>query len=347
MIQETLHKIVAPVLEGKSQLALVIGILEQRQMQVFGYGTLNQQHPIRPSEASVFEIGSISKVFTSTLLALMVQEDQLTLDTPVKELLPECPNLPVEITLCSLATHTSGLPRLPSNLLWSYLKHPYNPYLAYGETQLLRYLAHYHSDPKAAKPHHYEYSNLSVGLLGYLLARKAGTSYEQLVQAKICQPLHMLDTSVALSPEQRERLATPHTAGGHKTSHWDLSVLVGAGGLRSTASDLLTFLQANLAEKQTALTDAIRMCHEVQVEEPALHINGIGLAWHIDVDAEQGHRLYWHNGATGGYQSYMGFVKESRTGVVVLANYGISMRDSFADGIGIRVLRLLNGVSQE
>lgn len=346
MMQEALQKIVAPVLANKSKLALVIGILEQGEMQVFGYGVLNKQHAIRPSEASVFEIGSISKVFTSTLLALMVQEGQLTLDTPVKDLLPECRHLPTEITPRSLATHTSGLPRLPSNFIWSYLKHPRNPYAAYGERQLLRYLAHYRSDPKAANKHTYQYSNLGAGLLGYILARQAGTTYEQLVQARICQPLHMLDTGVALSLEQRERLATPHTAGGHKTSHWDLAVLVGAGGLRSTASDLLTFLKANLAEKRTPLIDAMRMCHEIQVEEPASHINGIGLAWHIDTNSAQGYRICWHNGATGGYQSYMGFVKESRTGVVVLANYGINMRDSFGDGIGIRVLRLLNGVSQ-
>lgn len=346
-MQEALNKIVAPVLAGKSKLALVIGLLEQEQMRVFGYGILNRQHTIRPSEASVFEIGSISKVFTSTLLALLVQEGQVTLDFPVKAMLPACPHLPAEITLRSLATHTSGLPRLPSNFLWSYLKHLNNPYAAYGEAQLLHYLARYRPDPQAPNPYSYLYSNLGAGLLGYLLARKAGTSYEQLVQERICQPLHMPDTSIALSPEQHERLATPHTVRGRKTANWDLSVLAGAGGLRSTARDLLTFLKANLAEKHMPLIDAMQMCHEIQIENPKPHIPGVGLAWHIGIDPQQGYRVYWHNGATGGYQSYMGFVKESKTGVVVLANYSISSRDSFADGIGVRVLRLLNGVSQE
>jgi CubicO group peptidase (beta-lactamase class C family) len=226
------------------------------------------------------------------------------------------------------------LPRLPDNLD---LTNTIDPYAEYTAEMLYQAL---NGDARRHKPgEEYEYSNLGAGLLGHALARKAGTSYEQLVIERICKPLGMHDTKMTLDAADRARLAQGHDFAGVELPPWDFDALAGAGAIRSTADDMLIFVAANirLVESPKPLRDAIVLTHERQagVDER----NDIGLAWHIG--KRTGAR--WHNGQTGGYHSFVAFVPEKQVGVVVLCNNGGGMVDT----IGTQLLLTMLGEQVE
>jgi CubicO group peptidase (beta-lactamase class C family) len=228
------------------------------------------------------------------------------------------------ITLEDLATQTSGLPRLPSNFAPADAA---NPYADYSVKQMYDFLSSYtlRRDIGAR----YEYSNYGVGLLGHILTLRAGVDYEELVEERIADVLGMPDTRITITPERRSRLAIGHS-GSQEVTNWDIPTLAGAGALRSTAQDMLVFLAANLDLTETPLRAALEMTREARHEAggPRMHI---GLGGHIRTGGE--HEVVWHNGGTGGYRSFAGFVEETHTGVVVLTNTDMS-----ADDIGFHML---------
>jgi D-alanyl-D-alanine-carboxypeptidase/D-alanyl-D-alanine-endopeptidase len=215
-----------------------------------------------------------------------------------------------EIELVDLATHTSGLPRLPRNLKPADLK---NPYADYTVAQLYEFLGGYTLTRDIGAK--YEYSNLGGGLLGHVLALKAGTSYETLVERRICAPLGLASTRITLTPELRARLAIGHDESGQPTENWDCPSLAGAGALRSTANDLLKLAAAGMGSVKTDLQPAFELSETPRHAAGAMRI---GLAWHIA--DKYGTQLVWHNGGTGGYHSFIGFDKKRQRAVVVLAN---------------------------
>ena len=278
----------------------------------------------RPLDAdTVFEIGSVSKVFTAALLADMVRRGEVSLDEPVAKLLPPSVHVPArdgrEITLLSLVTHTSGLPRLPTNLA---PKDAENPYADYTVQQLYQFLSSY----KLTRPigETYRYSNLGAGLLGHALALRLGTSYEAALTERVLKPLGMKDTAVVLTPSMKARMSVGHAASGYPTPNWDLPTLAGAGGIRSTLNDMLTFLAANLVAGPADIRADLDMTHTPRHDTGALP-GQIGLAWHIRGDRAAG--LVWHNGGTGGFHSFIGFDKARRLGVVVLHNSAANIDD--------------------
>ncbi|HMG19456.1 MAG TPA: serine hydrolase, partial [Gemmatimonadales bacterium] len=275
----------------------------------------------------VFEIGSITKVFTGSVLAGMVADGSVRLDDPVAKFLPASVRVPArngrQITLVDLATQSSGLPRLPGNMA---PRDSSNPYADYTVAQMYAFLSSYElpRDPGQT----YEYSNLGVGLLGHALALKAGMSYEELVRRRILSPLGMRETAITLTPALRARVAPGHDGEGHVVPNWDLPTLAGAGALRSTAQDMLTFLAANL--------DSTSVFRQAQLSRHAAGSASmtIGLGWHILARPPPGGAsITWHNGGTGGYRSFTGFDAARRVGVVVLTNANIG-----ADDIGFHLL---------
>jgi CubicO group peptidase (beta-lactamase class C family) len=217
------------------------------------------------------------------------------------------------------------LPRLPDNLK---PKDPNNPYADYSVEQMYQFLSGHTLTRDIGEK--YEYSNFGAGLLGHILALRAGTDYETLVVKRICQPLKMDATRVHLSPQMQSRLATGHDQGGNAVMGWDLPTLAGAGALRSTANDMLKFLAANMGLNKSSLWTAMQKSHAVQKSTGIPDLK-IGLGWHIL--SKYGTELVWHNGGTGGYHSFMGFDKKKGLGVVVLSN---STND--IDDIGLHLL---------
>ena len=298
-------------------IAVVVGIVDQNGRRVISYGSVARNDPRKLDGNTVFEIGSMTKVFTSLVLMDMARHGEVSVTDPVSKYLPANVKVPErdgrKITLADLSTQSSGLPRMPTNF---HPKDPDNPYADYSVQQMYDFLSGYEltRDPGAQ----YEYSNLAVGLLGHVLSLRAGMSYEAMVRSRICDPLGMKDTRVTLTPEMKARLAEGHSGAGTPVPNWDLPTLAGAGALRSTANDMLTFLAANLGYVKTPL--AQDMADEVSIRRPTtIPDTQIAYAWHIQ-NAKDGSSILWHNGGTGGYRSYMGYDPKARVGVVALTN---------------------------
>jgi len=302
-------------------VGIVVGVVDSAGARYFAYGNTARTGGQPVNERTVYEIGSMTKVFTAVTLADMAVRGEVGLDDPVQRYLPDSVRVPArdgrQITLRLLAAQRSGLPRMPNNFAPA---NPANPYGDYDAPRLYAFLNGYTltRDPGAS----YEYSNLGVGLLGLALARRAGSTYEDLVLRRVIGPLHMADTRITLTPELRARLAHGHS-GGREVSNWDLGALAGAGALRSTAADVATFLAAAMGLVRTPLDSAFRLTLIIQGDAgPTMRI---GLAWHIigsDTSA-----VYWHNGGTGGYHTFMGFDPRRKVGVVVLSNAAESIDD--------------------
>ncbi len=318
---------------------VTVGVIAHGVRGILSYGAA------RPD--SVFEIGSVSKTFTGLLLAQMVEQKKVRLDEPVRELLPAgtvaAPASGAEITLLDLSAQRSGLPRMPDNFKPA---DPSNPYADYDEKALFTFVAG-HGLAMPAKPE-FGYSNVGVGLLGHALARRAGTTYEALLHRAVTGPLGMHETGITLSPALSARLVQGHD-GDHKPARaWDLDVFAGAGGIRSTAADMLSYLEAQLhpdhlpagagttAEGKT-LAAAIRASHVSQGEAgTGMHI---ALNW-LRVDTTGS---LWHNGATGGHSSFALFNPDMDLGVIVLCNTTVRADGSFADKLGRHVVERFAG----
>lgn len=300
----------------KQSVGIVVGIIGPDGRRIISYGSLAKDKKVTPDGNTVFEIGSMTKVFTATILADMVQRGEVSLSDPVSKYLPSTVKMPErggkQITLEDLATHTSGLPRLPTNLN---PKDPANPYADYSVEQLYQFLSTYQLTRDIGSK--YEYSNLGGGLLGHVLALRAGMSYEDLVRARICSPLHMENTRITLSSEMKSRMAAGYDASLDAVPLWDIPTLAGAGALRSTADDILTFLAANLGYVKSPLAPAMEAMLKIRKPTGVPNLE-IALGWHISTG--EGREIVWHNGGTGGFRSFMGFDPKSRIGVVALSN---------------------------
>jgi D-alanyl-D-alanine-carboxypeptidase/D-alanyl-D-alanine-endopeptidase len=297
-------------------IAMVVGVIDAKGRRVVSYGSLAKDDKRPLNGDTIFEIGSMTKVFTSLVLMDMVQKGEVALTDPVAKYLPASVKVPErnnkKITLQDLSTQSSGLPRMPTNFA---PKDTSNPYADYTPELLYQFLSGYRLTRDIGAQ--YEYSNLGVGLLGHALTLRAGTSYEAMVRSRILDPLEMNHTRVTLTPEMKARLALGHDPGLGVVANWDIDALAGAGALRSSANDMLTFLAANLGYVKTPLAAA--MAAEVSIRRPTtIPDMEIAYAWHIQT--KNGNSIIWHNGGTGGYRTYMGYDPKSRAGVVVLSN---------------------------
>ena len=315
-------------------VGIVVGVLEPGGQRIVSHGTFAVDDPRGVDAETVFEIGSVTKAFTSLLMADMVERGEINLSDPVSKYLPLTVRMPERdgkvITLQDLATHTSSLPRLPTDFK---PQDPTNPYASYTVDQMYRFLSSYTlSRPIGTQ---FEYSNLGVGLLGHALALKAGQDYERVIRDRILTPLAMSDTTVTLSPALQDRLARGHNPRRQPTSNWDGPTLVGAGGLRSTARDLLKFLALFARGTPPSLWAAAARMRSVERPGP---IPGSLAALGWLVLNRGGVETVWHSGGTGGYSAFVGYVPSRGAGVVIVSNM---MPD--ANGVDDLGLHLLDG----
>ncbi|HEX7089158.1 MAG TPA: serine hydrolase domain-containing protein [Longimicrobiales bacterium] len=312
----TILRIIRERVDAGRYKGIVVGVLDpDGRTRVVAYGDPGAGQPPLDGN-SVFEIGSITKVFTAILLADMAARGELELDDPVAKYLPAEVSMPSrdgrEITLLDLAMHRSGLPRIPFNLLPANLR---DPYANYTVEQLYAFLSSH--ELRRAPGEAYEYSNLGMGLLGHVLALRAGTSYEQLVRERVLEPLGMTHTAVDLTPWMQEHLAVGHGADGNPTPLWNLPTLAGAGALRSTTLDMLRFAAAALDPEATPLHRVIAQTQAPRADAGSEEMR-IGMGWHIRRAPDRD--IVWHNGGTGGYRSFLGLDLARRCAVVVLSN---------------------------
>lgn len=340
-IDSLVEEAVRPYIQKANTVGASVGVIYNGHIYQYGYGERSKEDQQLPDSNTIYEIGSITKTFTGTLLASFVLEGKCNLNDPVNKYLPK--NTPllqkdgVSVTLKMLADHTSGLPRIPSDL-WSGNNSPDDPYKSYDTIRLYHYLDTVKL--RTVPGVQFSYSNLGFGLLGTVLARMSGLSYQSLLMKYICTPLKMRDTRTFLNNKQKERLANGYLGNGKEAPHWHFESLAGCGAIRSSVNDLLKYLQAHLHPDTTkTLGKAIRL-----TEKPAYAENNtqIGLAW-FSLNHSPG--TYWHNGGTGGFRSYCAYNPSRQVAIVILSNAAIPV-----DQAGIHLINGLlksNGLPHE
>ncbi|MBB6469312.1 CubicO group peptidase (beta-lactamase class C family) [Aminobacter lissarensis] len=318
-----IRKILAERVDLRAEsIGIVVGTIGPHGRSVVAHGKFGAKDP-RPVDAdTLFEIGSITKVFTSLLLADMAATGEVKLDAPLATYMPEGATVPERagksITLVDLATHRSSLPSLPDDLV---PPDTLNPYATYTTEQLYRFLSRYQLPRDIGAD--FEYSNTGFGLLGHALARRAGVDYEALVSQRITTPLGMSSTAITLSPELAGRMATGHNSDLQPVPNWDLPAFAGAGALRSSTNDLLDFLAMALGTEKSPLNAAVTAASVKR--KPVNYDTQVGLAWMV-TESSSGD-IVWHSGGTGGFTTFIGFHPASRTGVVVLSNSDAGVND--------------------
>ncbi len=290
---------------------IVIGYVHdgQTEVKILGNETLNEQ--------TIFEIGSLTKPLTGLLLANLVNKGEVRLEDSINTLLPSESQKPEfdAVTLQSLATHTSGLPRLPPTMNWIWmLRNSADPYAAFGETELYEALAK--TTPKDIGKQS-AYSNYGFGLLGFLLVKSQHESYEQLLKQTILEPLEMTSSYVQTEPSG-VTVAPPLTNKGRIGDRWTFQEpMMGAGAVKSNIHDMLIFLNACVNE--SVLTQDLDVATQPRFK--LSDTDEVGLAWVISKQNNQ--TAIWHNGETGGYASFLGFNPATKQGLVVLSNLTI------------------------
>ncbi|HET6244205.1 MAG: beta-lactamase family protein [Bacteroidetes bacterium] len=315
-IESRINSLVEKYLSNPENAGLCIGVVKGDKEMCFCYGQKNKFTQAAVDSNSIFEIGSITKIFTSLILAQEVERGKMNLKDKLSDYFPggliskDCS----EINLLQLASHSSGLPRLADNF-WSSVGDKKNPYCDYSEKYLLNYLT-------LAKPYYkigtrYNYSNVGCGLLGFVLCRNMQSSYQELVNENVCSPLGMKNTSVNINNLQLLNLASGHSKGS-VVKNWDFQdATAGQGALKSNVLDMIKFIRNNLYPDQSPFNGAIRQTQQIHFIDS---MNGIqtGLGWHLGYFSNE--KYLEHTGGTGGYRSFLGIIPESKIGIVVLSN---------------------------
>ncbi|MDB5149932.1 MAG: class beta-lactamase-related serine hydrolase [Mucilaginibacter sp.] len=313
-------------------VGLSIGIIKDGQISTYNYGETARGNNQLPTANTMFEIGSITKTFTATLLAYYANEGKIKLTDPITKYLPDSVKTNTAlnaITLLTLSNHTSGLARIPENLQFDSASAA-NPYKKYNKRQLYSYLkvCKLNSIPGEQ----YAYSNLGVGLLGTILSQVSGKTFEQMIQEVICNPLGMKNTIQHLSALQLPHFTKVYSQYGDATVAWDFDALAACGALHSTINDLLIYAKANMINGTDKLSKAFDLTHQITYSKDAK----IALGWHIIL--VDGVEYIFHNGGTYGSSSFLAFNADKKLAVVVLSNAAES-----TDAVGTGIIKKLQG----
>ena len=309
---------------NKSNAAIVIGFVDPDGTKIFSFGNMSTAHNIPVNQNTFFNIGSITKTFTTLLLADMVKQGIVNLNDPVEKFLPPSVKVPQfngkKITLEDLADHTSGLPEWPSNVWLNNTVGDINP--NYNVTQLYQAL----SDTKLTREPgaQVQYSSFGIGLLGHILSLESdGISYEELVKDRILDVLGMNDTKIALSQnETNNRFSVGHLGGKEIITPRIPTILADSGAFRSTAPDMLKYVSANLGLIHTKLDDAMQLGHLIRhtsiIANPMNYSEFRGLGWRVLTNF--GTETITHTGAINGWNAFAGFIPTKQVGVIAMCS---------------------------
>ena len=345
-LHQMVSRLVTPI--TRQHVGLVVATIADDAYDITGFGRIDLDSDSVPDGETIFEIGSLSKVFTGISLAESIHRADLSLQTDVSSLLPELIDLPLSriapVTLEQLVTHTSGLPRMPAqafgpSVIWKTIIAG-DSYQHYRENDLLTLMTKKNSS--VIQEEEFHYSNAGFGLLGHILSQRYGMNYDALIQSMIARPLDMKDTGIALDSERRMRFASGYRNYvrlgryylAQRAVYWNFpNCLAGAGGLRSTANDMLAFLEANMGRKKSEITPALNLSHRILFSRNA---DRIGMAWFHKTLPLSAESIIFHNGGTGGFSSFLGFSANGRFGICILSNSTKSV-----DYIGEKILESL------
>ena len=326
-LEAALDSEVAKFTKAELSYGLVIGVYKDGKSFIKGYGTVIKGSTKVPGASTVFQIASMSKLFTASLLQILCDEGVLKMDATLGELIGDTMTLSPaaqRVTLKQLVTHTSGFPSVPKSLELSASKLAgkenlmQNPYSHLGPMYVFDYLE---TTEDKREPGRFEYSNFGMGLLGHVLEVVTKRNFASLVLEKFLAPLEMGDTAISLTPVMKEHLAQGYTANGKPSQMWTFAALAGAGAFNSDAEDMMKFIRANLADG-SPMSRTLKKMHEPQFGG----CTGIGWMQPTFIDRFFGNQaVVWHNGMVGGYASYVSVDTKANTGIVILSNKAVDV----------------------
>lgn len=312
---DSIRSIIRREVENKRSKSIVVGIIDSNGRHIFSAGKLSDDSDTMPNGNSVYEIGSITKVFTSLLLAEMGLKQQLAVTDPISKYLPRSVRTPIkdgeEISLLMLSTHRSGMPRFPYN------RDPKNlddPYADYTVDKLYEYISNF--EAPAGLGQKWQYSNVGYGVLGNILTLVANEDYEQLLTERICAPLGMRSTDISKAKTGRN-VAVGHAETGQRVGFTELAALEAGGAICSNTNDLLTFAAANVGLTSCDLLPAMEETHILQAKKEGEDTYAT-MGWTLSNYG--GECILFKDGGTAGYRSFLGIDKKRKIGVVVLSN---------------------------
>jgi len=308
--------------------SFIIGVIEEDSTFIFPYGTIEKDTNILPSPKNIFEIGNLTNIFTARLVNILAEKKILDKNISINNYLADSLQNPMaeQITIQKLLTHTSGLPRVPLGIGMTQ-KEDNQPYIAYTKTMLIDYFKNY--DFVTAEVEKYNYSHLGYALIELVIEYKMEEKFENVMHKYLLEK-KFSNTQINLSHEQKKLLIQGFDKLHQSTKPWIYQSFASAVGLKSNLNDLLILLRENIDG------------NNYSVMQQALLPSGmeknvfVGEAWHI-IQPKKYYPIIVHAGATSGYRGYIVFVKETRTGVIVLSNSEYALR-----GLGYFILQELN-----
>lgn len=315
-LEEVIDKHAQELLDKKKVPGFAIAVVKGDRYYIKGFGFSDIERNIPVDTNSIFEIGSISKVFTTELTEILVRKNIISWNDNIMKFIPEDykPEKDDSTTLLHLATHTSGYPRIPDTFI-NKIKDECNPYSWLTKEDLLEYIKN-PSQKKAPDTKISDYSNLGNGLLGHILEWKTGKTLEELMRTEIWNVLNMNSTTFSVKDDEHRVQA--YDTSLKKTCHWDFPILYSCGAIKSSIKDMLSFLRANI--DQSSLNEVFKSTHLEIYKHPDM---GTAKGWFVDritnLILPVGY-IVWHNGGTGGFSSYLGILPDDKVGVVVLCN---------------------------
>lgn len=333
-LEKMLKRLIHTEVDMSKIPGMAVSIIDNDSTYFFSYGETKKGNDTPPALNDIWEIGSVSKVMTASLLSILVEEGVVSYDDPADKFLEELTleRNGIKITLENLVSHTAGLPKLPLNFgrRESNFK---DPYAAYSEEHLITFLKSFNFDLVKEE---YQYSHVGYALLSVILERVTQKPFEALVNEKLLEPLGMKDTRIVLPEEASDRFVQGYSLLGQPANLWNFQVFGGAIGYKSTIQDLLKLL--NMCLKDDHL-DMRKMIEGTFEEQATTKIQKVKMArgWHIFQPRKNFYNVYAHSGVTDGFRTYIGFVEETHTAVAIITN-----SEATTEGIGAIILQVIN-----
>ncbi|MDW8296550.1 MAG: serine hydrolase [Raineya sp.] len=316
-LDKKVDKYLGYIMQNEGTVGASVAVLKGSKTYFYHYGEVKKDSKILPNEKSIYEIGSISKTFTAILACIAEQEGKLRLDDEVSKFLPDTlPKLIFNqkpILIKHLLNHTSGLPRMPMNIFLQKSYEMDNPYRSYSTADLFFFLKNFKPFREPEKT--FEYSNLAFGLMGVILERLYQKDYESLLIEKICKPLQMNYTHTRYVSKWQSLMMQGYNEKQEPTKNWDFEAMAAAGAIRSNITDMALYAQSLMKSAPTNLQKAFEKTFITTFKNDEQEI---GLSW-FKKDS-----YLWHNGATGGYCSFLAFDRNSQTALVLLLNSNVN-----------------------
>jgi serine-type D-Ala-D-Ala carboxypeptidase/endopeptidase len=335
-LEQKIEKIIEKELIKNKRHGIVIGVVKNNSIFIKGFGVKDTIKNEKPDRTTLFELASIGKLFTTSMVQIAVNRKEMVWNQTIAACLESKVKIPnnYQATLLNLATHTSGLPSLPKNML-DKMNDEQNLYKELVTQDIYDYLKISGENTSIGE---YEYSNFGMGLLGHIIELKYNGKYEDIIKKEICNKLEMRNTTMNLNSEQAKNVAQGYDENGKPNPIWQDNVLTGAGSFLSNADDMTKFISANLSANYNEISPPLIQCHKPQLTGET------GLGWHMsntwfdDLFGLKG--IIWHNGGAGGYSSYIAIDYASKSGIIILSNDAKDITT-----LGVNLMQFVKNVS--